>query len=197
MLPPVSLAWLLVPLAYLIGMMPNAVLMGRLAGVNPKEQGSGNPGASNVYRLAGKRFGIMVLIADMAKGAIPVALGLAVGGRSLALACWCGAVLGHIFPLLQKFRGGKGVATTGGGVMVLFPFVGLALIAVFLVVAQLAKAASIASLTIAALLPILVAVIGRPGWEILVTACLALLVLVRHESNIRRIIGRSELTIRS
>ena len=190
-----SWAWLLVGVAYVIGMTPSAIAVGRLAGVDPVRSGSGNPGASNVYRLAGKRFGLAVLLADVAKGALPVALGLLADGRALGAACWCAAALGHIFPIARRFRGGKGVATTGGGVLVLFPLIGLVLLAVFFLVLRLVKTASIGSMTIAALLPVLVAAWGRPGWEIAVSAAVALLVLVRHESNIRRLLGRSEPTI--
>ena len=187
-----SWAWLIVGLAYIVGMIPSAALIGGLAGVDPSAEGSGNPGASNVYRLAGRRFGFFVLAADVAKGALPVAIGLGIDGRPLAFGCWVAAVLGHIFPAVRKFRGGKGVATTGGGVFVLFPLIGVGLLLVFLAVFQLAKTASIASLTLAVLLPVLVALSGRPTWEGVVAVVLAVLVLIRHQSNIRRILAGNE-----
>src|SRR5689334_17894800 len=101
----------LVPLAYLAGMFPTARLVGGRTGHDPTHEGSGNPGASNVYRLAGRRAGAMVFLGDFAKGALAAGVGLAVGGRALGLACGAAAVAGHIAPVTRRFRGGKGVAT--------------------------------------------------------------------------------------
>ena len=113
--------YLLVAVAYLLGTLPSAQLVAGRSGVDPTSAGSGNPGATNVYRTAGRRAGLVVFAADVGKGIAAVALGMAVAGRPLALACWVAATVGHVLPVTRRFRGGKGVATGGGGSIVLFP----------------------------------------------------------------------------
>ena len=178
--------------AYLVGTFPTALWLGRRAGTDPTTAGSGNPGASNVYRLAGKRTGVMVGVIDALKGVVPVAIALLVAGRPEAHAVWVAAVAGHVWPFYRRFRGGKGVATAGGGGLVLSPLVGLACAALFFVVVRFGRVAALGSLTIALGYPIISAAIGRPGWEVAVGAGVAAILVVRHQSNIRRIIGRSE-----
>ncbi|NNE72793.1 MAG: glycerol-3-phosphate acyltransferase, partial [Acidimicrobiales bacterium] len=119
-------------------------------------------------------------------------LGLAVEGRPLAMACWVAATLGHIFPVTRRMRGGKGVATAGGGAFVLFPWVSLLLATIFVAVARFGRKASVGSLAIAFGLVFLVAATGRPNAEIAVTAGLVGVVIVRHWSNIMRLLRREE-----
>jgi glycerol-3-phosphate acyltransferase PlsY len=183
--------------AYLLGTFPSAQLVGAARGVDPTRAGSGNPGASNVLRTAGRRAGALVFAADVAKGAIPTAIALAVDDRGLAVACWAAAVLGHVFPLTRRLRGGKGVATAGGGALVLHPLVGVVLLAVFAAVVAVTRTASIGSLVIAMLLPVLVAVAGRPWWEVVAAAAVSVLVLCRHAGNIQRLAHRAEPTFRT
>jgi acyl phosphate:glycerol-3-phosphate acyltransferase len=178
--------------AYLIGTFPTAQLVGGRRGVDPTRSGSGNPGATNVLRTAGRRAGALVFLGDVGKGAIPTAVGLAVGGRPLGVACWAAAVLGHVFPLTRRLRGGKGVATAGGGALVLYPLVGLVLLAIFALVVRVSRTASIGSIAIAAVLPVLLVVTGRPGWEVAVAAGVSVLVVVRHAENIQRLVRRDE-----
>jgi acyl phosphate:glycerol-3-phosphate acyltransferase len=159
----------------------------RRAGHDPEREGSGNPGASNVLRIAGRRAGAIVLLLDAAKGAVPTLTALLVVGRPLAAACWAAAVVGHVAPITRRFRGGKGVATAAGGGAVLYPLVSIVLATVFVVVARLGRRASVASLSIAVLLPVGVALTGRPGWEIGVAAAVAGVVVVRHAANIGRL----------
>src|SRR3954465_2639001 len=104
----------LLALSYLLGTFPTALIVARLTGHDPTQEGSGNPGASNVYRLAGARAGAAVFLGDAVKGAAATAIGRAVGGPPLAMACGVSAVLGHVFPLFRGFRGGRGVATAAG-----------------------------------------------------------------------------------
>ncbi len=185
----------LVVLAYVLGMFPTAALIGRRGGVDPARQGSGNPGASNMFRLAGARAGAEVLAGDVVKGVVATALGLIVDGRPLAAACWVAVTVGHVFPILRRFRGGKGVATGGGGSLVLFPIVGLAMVAIFIVTVAATRMASIGSLTISVGLVMGVALSGRPGWEVGVSAVVAALVLARHHGNIRRILRGRERVV--
>lgn len=196
-LPDVSLVWILVPVAYVVGMFPSAQLVGRLTGHDPTQEGSGNPGASNTYRVAGARAGVFVLLGDLLKGAVPTLAGLALDGRELALAAGAAAVIGHVLPATRRFRGGKGVATVGGVCLVLYTFVSLGLIAVFFAVVGLTKKAAVGSLAMVALMPVGVALRGNDPWEIAAMAALAAFVFVRHWNNIKRLVLRREHALRA
>lgn len=185
-----------VVLAYLAGTFPTALIIGRRVGSDPTREGSGNPGASNVYRLGGRRAGVMVGIIDMMKGAVPTAITLAVAGRPVAHAIWLAAVAGHVWPVTRRFRGGKGVATAGGGGIVLGPVIGLACALLFFGVVKFGRVAALGSLSIAIAYPIVSAVFGRPGWEIAVSSGVAAILFIRHQSNIRRMIRSEESTLK-
>jgi acyl phosphate:glycerol-3-phosphate acyltransferase len=192
----VSSGWILVvsviAAAYLLGTFPSATLVGRRSGHDPTREGSHNPGASNVYRLAGRRAGALVLAVDLGKGVGATVLGLAAGGRSLALAAGASAVLGHVAPATRGFRGGKGVATAGGMAIVLWPLVSAVLLVVFVTMALTVRIASVGSLVIAVALPVGVA-LGGPSWgEVAVAAGVAGLVIARHHENIGRLIRGEE-----
>ncbi len=173
----VSPVWIApVVVAYLLGTVPSAHLVAGRRGLDPTKAGSGNPGATNVYRVAGRRAGLVVFAADAGKGALATGLGLLVGGRTLGVACWAAATVGHVLPLTRRFRGGKGVATAGGGSWVVFPVVALCCSVLFALVARMTGKASLGSLAIAVVLPVLVAVFGvrpvrcwyrsaLPGWS--------------------------------
>jgi glycerol-3-phosphate acyltransferase PlsY len=182
--------------AYFVGTFPTAQLVGGRIGIDPTRAGSGNPGATNVYRTAGRRAGVLALGGDVLKGLAPAAIGLLIGGRPLAVACWIAAVLGHVYPLTRRFRGGKGVATAGGGALVLYPVVALLLLVIFAGVVRATRTASMGSLAMALALPVLVAVVGRPAWEIVACAAVSVLVVARHRDNIRRIARHDERTFR-
>jgi acyl phosphate:glycerol-3-phosphate acyltransferase len=181
--------------AYFVGTFPTAQLVGSRLGVDPTRSGSGNPGATNVYRTAGRRAGVLALLGDVAKGVVPTAIGYVVDGRPLAVACWIAAVLGHVYPITRGLRGGKGVATAGGGALVLYPAVAVVLILIFASVVRATRTASLGSLAMAIALPILVAVIGRPAWEVAASAAVSVLVVARHRDNIRRIARNDERPI--
>lgn len=187
------LAVFLIVCAYLLGTFPTAQLVARASGRNVMQEGSGNPGASNVGRLVGWKAGAIVLFGDFAKGAIAAGVGLAVGGRPYAFAFGIAAVLGHMFPVTRKFHGGKGVATTGGMLTVLFPPLAVAFVLVWILIAKIGHLASIASLAIAVSFPIFVAILGYPMWEVGVLSALAVLVIVRHLPNLRRLSAGTEL----
>lgn len=189
-----ELGWLVaVAASYLIGTFPSAHLV---AGRTITEQGSGNPGASNTLRVAGRRAGAAVLLLDLAKGALPTLVALLVSGRPLAGLCWAAAVAGHVFPLTRRFRGGKGVATGAGGALVLYPLIAVVLVPLFVVVTRLSGKASLGSLAISIGLVAGVVLTGRPGWEVALTAVIALLVVVRHAANISRLVQRREPSLR-
>ena len=190
--------WIVVAVgAYGVGTFPTAQIVGRRLGRDPTREGSGNPGATNVYRTAGRRAGILVGVVDVLKGAVPTAAGYLVDGRPLATVAWIAAVAGHVLPLTRRLRGGKGVATAAGGAAVLHPLVALALGIVFAVVARVSRRASLGSLAIALLLPVGVAIYGRPAWEVVAAGALGALVLVRHGANLRRLLKGTEQAYRS
>ena len=184
-------AWcLLACLAWLLGTFPSAQLVARAHGRDVLKEGSGNPGASNVARLLGWRAGALVLLCDFAKGLIAAGAGMAIGGRPGAFALGVAAIVGHTFPLYRK--GGKGIATGGGALIVLYPLIVIGLAVVWFVVARLLHKASLASLLCTVLFPVAVVVLRYDTWEIAVIAALAVLVITRHLGNIRRLLRRQE-----
>ncbi len=186
------MAWL-VPVGWLLGTFPSALLVARAHGRDVLKEGSGNPGASNVARLLGWRAGAIVLLLDFAKGAIAAGGGMLIGGRAGAFALGVAAVVGHTFPIYRK--GGKGVAAAGGALVVLYPLIVVGLAVVWFVVARLLHKASLASLLATVLFPISVAALRYDVWEIVVVAALALLVIARHLGNIRRLLRRQEIDL--
>lgn len=183
---------LLLPVAYLIGTFPSASLVARANGVDIRTVGSGNPGASNVARVLGWRRGVWVYVLDAAKGALAAGLGLVVDGRPAGYWLGAAAVIGHVFPVWQRFRGGKGVATGSGIVAVLNPLVFVSIVALWFVLSKLTKKASVASIITVTLLPIGVGLRQQEAWEVFATAGICALVMVRHLGNIRRLARRKE-----
>lgn len=181
---------LCLPVAWLLGTFPSAQLVARAHGRDILKEGSGNPGASNVARLLGWRAGAIVLLCDFAKGLIAAGAGMAIGGRPGAFALGVAAIVGHTFPLYRK--GGKGMATGGGALIVLYPLIVVALAVVWFVVARLLHKASLASLLCTVLFPVAVVALRYDLWEIIVIAALAVLVITRHLGNIRRLLRRQE-----
>ena len=190
-------ALLLVAASYLVGTFPTGLLVGRRAGHDPTAEGSHNPGATNVYRVAGRTAGVVVLVVDVLKGVVPTLAGLAVDGRGLGLACGIAAVLGHIAPVTRRFRGGKGVATAVGVSVVLYPALSLVVAAVFGLAVLVSRRISVGSLAMAVALPIAVAAAGHPAGEVLGVTFLAACVIARHHENIARLRQGTEPTLRS
>lgn len=182
----------LLAVAYLIGTFPSARLVAAANGVDITAVGSGNPGASNVTRALGWRRGLYVFALDAAKGALAAGIGLTVDGRPLAYAMAAAAVVGHVFPVWERFEGGKGVATGGGAFGVLSPLVFPVLIALWYAISQLTKKASVASIVVVALLPVGVGIIRREWWEVVATIGICVLVMSRHLGNIQRLVSREE-----
>jgi len=179
-----STVWFLVPIAYVLGTFPSAILIARANGVDISQFGSGNPGASNVTRALGWRKGMWVYIIDAAKGALAAGLGLALSG--LPLAYWCGAaaIVGHMFPVFRHFRGGKGVATGSGVLIVVQPL--------WWGVTKLTGKAALGSVLAVAFVPVGLIWEGAPAWEFAAVAGCCALILVKHWSNIVRLVRREE-----
>jgi glycerol-3-phosphate acyltransferase PlsY len=176
--------WLLAIFGYLLGSLSFAILLSRLTGSpDPRAGGSGNAGATNMLRLAGKKLAVLTLIGDVCKGMIPVliARGLDLDPR---LQAWIGlcAVLGHLFPLYFRFRGGKGVATAAGMLLALYPPAALLAIGAWLLTFYLTRTSSLASLIATPLtLPLL-------AWQephaLLPMSVLTVLIVWKHRGNL-------------
>ena len=192
----VIVSLVMLPFAYLLGTFPSAVLVARARGIDITTSGSGNPGASNVGRLLGRKLGIFVFVLDGLKGALSVLAGFLAFEYAGALMLACAAVVGHVFPITRRFKGGKGVATAGGAMLALYPLVSLALLVLWLAVVKLSKKASLASLAIVVGLPIGLVIVGRPTTEIVTTIGLGIFVIWRHWPNLKRLVRGEELSSR-
>lgn len=188
----------LIVFAYLAGSLSTAIIVCKLMGLpDPRTQGSGNPGATNVLRVGGKKAAAITLLGDAAKGFLPVLAAqlLDVSNGTLALTALA-AFLGHLYPLFFSFRGGKGVATAFGALSALAWPVALALLGVWLVMAKIFKISSLSALTAAATAPLFMWWL-RPEWEFIVVAVvISALLIWRHRSNIRNLLKGSEDKIR-
>jgi glycerol-3-phosphate acyltransferase PlsY len=183
---------------YLIGSIDFGVLAARLKGVDIYAEGSGNPGASNVTRVIGRRAGAIVLVGDLLKGVAAAAFGELVGGSELlGLAAGGMSVAGHCFPIWHRFRGGKGVATTVGVVLWVIPWLGLGLALIWAVIIGVTRVSSFGSLAIITLAIPGVWLWAEEAGSALIMAATALLVVVRHKDNIRRMLGGGEHSLES
>ena len=177
-------------IAYFCGTLPIAILIAKSKGIDITTYGSGNPGASNVARALGAKYGVLVFVGDALKGALPVLVLLS--NRPVAYACAAATVLGHVFPITRKFKGGKGVATGAGSLLPLHPFLLIGSALVWLLMTKVTKKASIASIVIVPALVVAFIMSGTPGWEIFALVGIGALVEVRHASNIKRLLSGTE-----
>ena len=173
--------------AYAAGLFPTATLVGHKIGHDPTSEGSKNPGATNIYRIGGRLAGVVVALGDMAKGAAPVALALLLWDRPEAMAAWIGAVAGHVWPVTRRFRGGKGMATAGGGGIVADPIIGAACTVLFFSVVGLTRVAALGSLSVAVAYPLLAVILGWPASEVIVAVVVMGVMAMRHHGNIVRL----------
>ncbi len=174
--------------------MPNGLVLARLTGApDPRKVGSGNIGATNVLRSGGKALGIATLFLDILKGLIPtlVAARLLDNLYAVSLVGFL-AFLGHLFPLYLKFKGGKGVATAIGVMLILMPKALVLSLLCFLIAAFLTRMVSVGSITASFLLPLWGWVWRSPRAYILLACVMAFLIILRHKANIQRILSGTE-----
>jgi glycerol-3-phosphate acyltransferase PlsY len=185
--------YVLLVAAYLLGSIPTGLLLARALGVNIREAGSGNIGATNVYRTVGRKLGIMTLVGDCLKGVIPVVVAKALGLPILWVAAiGLAAFLGHVYTVFLGFKGGKGVATALGVFLATSPLSVLIAVGVFAAVLYKWRFVSLASITAAAVIPLIVwAVEGNPEL-IVMSVVIAALVIFRHRENISRLRAGTE-----
>jgi acyl phosphate:glycerol-3-phosphate acyltransferase len=192
-MPAMVLVACLLPVAYLVGTFPSAGLVARTQGRDVLSEGSGNPGASNVFRLLGWKAGLVVLFLDLGKGAGAAGVGVAIDGHRGAFILGVAAVVGHVFPVTRRFKGGRGVATAAGVMAVIFPLEIAVLAVVWFGIARGLRKASVASVVCAIALPVIVIARNRSALDMAVTAGLATLVVARHLANLRRLVRGQEL----
>jgi glycerol-3-phosphate acyltransferase PlsY len=185
---------LLIATGYLIGSISTAVIVGRwLQLPDPRAQGSGNPGATNMLRIGGKKAGILTLAGDLLKGVVPVLLAKSMAATAIVVAATgLATFLGHLYPVFFKFRGGKGVATTLGVALGLHWPVGLAAISTWLVTAFLFRISSLAALVATLLIPIYFWYLQPEPAYLIVSAVITVILYWRHRSNIRNLINGTE-----
>ncbi|MCP8689141.1 glycerol-3-phosphate 1-O-acyltransferase PlsY [Marinobacterium sedimentorum] len=186
--PETLLPTLLATLAYLLGSVPTAVLVCRSMGLaDPREQGSRNPGTTNVLRQGNRTAAVLTLLGDVSKGAIAVNLArYAELGSTQTGLCALAVLLGHIYPLFGRMRGGKGVATTFGLCLALSPPLGLIALGVWLLLAAIGKTASLASVGTALVTPLATFMLLPEQFAAISLICL--LLVLRHRDNIRRLL---------
>jgi glycerol-3-phosphate acyltransferase PlsY len=184
---------LLIIFSYLLGSIPTGYIVGAMAGVDIREVGSGNVGATNVARTVGKKRGLLTLIADVAKGFVPVFIAgrLDLSQTAIALVA-IAAFLGHLYPMFLKFQGGKGVATALGVLLALAPMATLILTAVFAVVAVSSRFVSLSSIVAALAAPIVLWSLSYSLTVIATGVFLAVMITLRHRGNIQRLLEDTE-----
>lgn len=180
--------------AYLVGAIPTGVVLTRLIGAEDvRKSGSGNIGATNVYRVAGRGIGVATLIGDILKGVLPVVVALQVQGTTGQVATVaCVAFLGHCYPVYLGFKGGKGVATALGIFLVLSPAAVLVAAAVFVFLVWKYRYISLGSVSAAASIPFLVLYFEQQLSLTIATILIAGMVIWRHRANIQRLRNGTE-----
>ena len=199
-----SWGWLLslCAVAYLLGSISSAILVCRLFGhPDPRTQGSSNPGATNVLRIAGKPAAALTLLGDVLKGVLPVLAATALGLSPFAVALvgFC-AFLGHLFPVFFQFKGGKGVATALGVLVAIQPWLALATAATWLIIAVFFRYSSLASLVAAFFAPVYYVFGSGLAWRAqpamgIALAIIGVLLFYRHRANIARLVQGTESRI--
>ncbi|MFL6584176.1 MAG: glycerol-3-phosphate 1-O-acyltransferase PlsY [Chthoniobacterales bacterium] len=190
--------------SYLFGSFPAGYLAGRAAGVDVRQHGSGNIGATNVLRVLGKPYGYAVFFVDALKGFLAVRLAIFAAYRIAAphpeyfgITAAALAIVGHTFPVWLRFRGGKGVATAAGGLVGLMPLAAAAIALVWILVFEISRYVSLASIIAVAALPIVVAILLHFGLTtgvglLYFSAVMAALIVWRHRTNISRLLAGTE-----
>ena len=184
----------LVIAAYLLGSIPTGLLLARAFGVDIRTAGSGNIGATNVYRTLGKKVGIMTLVGDCLKGMLPVLAAEHLFGFPVEWIALTGlaAFLGHVYTVFLRFKGGKGVATALGVFLAISPLSVLATMAIFAVVLWKWRYVSLASITAAAAIPLIITLVDRRPVIVLMSIVIGVIVIAKHRDNINRLRAGTE-----
>lgn len=180
-------------LSYLLGSVPFGLLISKRRGIDVRERGSGNIGATNVLRSVGKLEAALTLLADTVKGMVPAMAAQAITGDSrIAALAGAAAVAGHVFPVFLRFKGGKGVATALGVMIYITPYAALGAALIFGAVVFLSKYVSLGSISAAIAAPIIAFFFHYEKYSVISTAAIAFLVIVRHHQNILKLKAGTE-----
>ncbi|GGJ84944.1 glycerol-3-phosphate acyltransferase [Lentibacillus kapialis] len=183
-------------IAYLLGSVPSGVIVGKIGyNIDIREHGSGNLGATNTFRILGIKAGTIVILADILKGTLATVLPLLFDVDVPRLIIGLFAVLGHTYPLFAKFNGGKAVATSGGIILGINPWLFVVMIISFMVTLFFSKYVSLSSM-VTGIVAIITSVIFREWGLVIVTSALTIFVLYRHRENIKRIKNKTEPKIK-
>lgn len=184
---------LLVICSYLLGSVPSGLIIGKLSGLDVRKAGSGNIGATNVARLLGKKGGLLTLVADTAKGLIPILLVQQIGFSDPIVALvGSAAFLGHLYPIFLKFKGGKGVATGFGVLLGFAPLATTILLVIFGAVAFTTRIVSLSSMITAVATPLILWLFYYSPTYIIMAAFMATMIVFRHYANIQRLLNGTE-----
>jgi glycerol-3-phosphate acyltransferase PlsY len=191
--------WFIIPGAYLLGSLSSAVIVSKSLGLpDPREQGSKNPGATNVLRLGGKKAAVITLLGDAMKGLVPILLAKSLGALQVTVAITgLAAFLGHLYPVFFGFKGGKGVATALGVLSGFSWLAGLAALLTWLAVAFVSRFSSLAALAASALAPLYVWWFLHSATLTAGTVVMSMLLIWRHRGNIERLLKGQESRIGS
>lgn len=178
---------------YLMGSAPFGLLLGHAFGVGDlRKLGSGNIGATNMWRAGRKDLAVLTFALDSTKAAAALAIARALFGPEAGFAAGCAAFLGHCFPIWLRFKGGKGVSSFFGVLLAGMPYVGIAAALTWLATVFTFRISALGALAAAALAPIYAALLHRPWWEVVVCVGLALVIYPLHHANLRRLIKGEE-----
>ena len=185
--------------SYILGSIPNGLILGKaIWGVDLRQHGSGNIGATNAWRTIGKAGGFSIFLLDMLKGAVSAYLGLHLGGGELAgIICGLMAIAGHSWSVFLGFKGGKGVATGLGVIAMLMPMVTAIVFLVWLAIVKTTGYVSLGSIVAAVLVPVLALFMGLHTDFMVLGLIAAVFIVYRHKSNISRLLNGTESKIKS
>lgn len=177
-------------LAYLLGNFSPSILLGKARGIDIRQEGSGNPGTTNTLRVMGKKAALIVLLVDILKGTLAVVLGGLLFGQQTAMLCAVAVFVGHVWPAVFGFKGGKGVATAFGALAGIYPPLGFGCLAIVVIAVAITRYVSFGSISGAIACPILSFFLVRPFFPY--GLVMGAIVIWRHRSNIVRLARHEE-----
>ncbi|MDO4869408.1 MAG: glycerol-3-phosphate 1-O-acyltransferase PlsY [Bacillota bacterium] len=177
-------------IAYFIGNISPSTIMAKRQGIDIKKEGSGNAGTTNARRVMGKKAGAITCIVDILKGVVSVLIGMAMASDPGMYVCALCVFLGHVWPIVYRFKGGKGVATAFGAVVTVNPLIGVIALAIVVIVVFTSKRMSAGSIIGAAVIPFL-ALIFEPGF-LPQAVVIAVIIIIKHRANVSRLIHGEE-----
>lgn len=180
--------------AYLLGSIPTGLLLGKLYGIDVRKEGSGNIGATNLYRTVGRKVGVLTLALDCLKGMLPVLLAWKLGGMQEPMQAFIGlaAFSGHVFSIFLLFKGGKGVATALGVYLALAPLAVLGALAIFIILVAIWRYISLGSIIAAGAMPVIIYFRPHTNGLLIATALISAIVITKHHTNISRLLAGTE-----